>query len=70
MSLRIRHGLESAQGKKTSSAPAQAQKQCKTAMSALSFEDVPAAIKHLTDALRMLTQPGAAAGAPAQPRRR
>jgi vacuolar protein sorting-associated protein VTA1 len=41
------------------SALVEAQKLTKTAGSALSFEDVPTAIKHLTESLRLLTQPGA-----------
>lgn len=36
---------------------ADAQKLAKTAISALSFEDVPTAVKNLTDAIRLLTQP-------------
>lgn len=37
----------------------EAQKVTKSAASALSFEDVPTAVKYLQDALNMLTQPGA-----------
>ena len=35
----------------------EAHKLSKYAASALSFEDIPTAIKHLTDALKLLTQP-------------
>eukprot|EP01026_Neomeris_dumetosa_P049244 TRINITY_DN427_c2_g1_i8.p1 TRINITY_DN427_c2_g1~~TRINITY_DN427_c2_g1_i8.p1 ORF type:complete len:422 (-),score=52.85 TRINITY_DN427_c2_g1_i8:366-1631(-) len=35
----------------------EAQKKAKSAASALSFDDVPTAVKHLTDALKLLTQP-------------
>ena len=35
----------------------EAHKLSKYATSALSFEDIPTAIKHLTDALKLLTQP-------------
>ncbi len=38
-----------------------AQKQAKYAISALSFEDIPTAVKNLTEALRQLTDPSAAA---------
>ncbi|GAB4814574.1 hypothetical protein N2152v2_001620 [Parachlorella kessleri] len=49
----------------------EAQKLSKTASSALSFEDVATAVKHLTEALALLTQPGAPApGAGAHPARR
>ena len=37
----------------------EAQKVTKSAASALSFEDVPTAVKYLQDALKMLTEPGA-----------
>jgi vacuolar protein sorting-associated protein VTA1 len=39
----------------------EAQKIAKYAVSSLSFEDIPTAVKNLTDALRLLTQPPAAA---------
>lgn len=39
----------------------EAQKQAKYAASSLGFEDVNTAIKQLTDALKLLTQPAAAA---------
>ena len=42
------------------SAISEAQKQAKYAASSLGFEDVNTAIKQLTDALKLLTQPGAA----------
>eukprot|EP00887_Chlorella_sp_A99_P003832 scaffold11.g3832.t1 len=40
----------------------EAQKLSKTATSALAFEDVPTAVKYLTDALRLLTQPSKRGG--------
>lgn len=42
----------------------EAQKLAKTAASALSFEDVPTAVKQLTEALTLLTQPSAVGAAP------
>lgn len=42
------------------SAISEAQKQAKYAASSLGFEDVNTAVKQLTDALKLLTQPGAA----------
>lgn len=42
------------------SAISEAQKQAKYAASSLGFEDVQSAIKQLTDALKLLTQPGTA----------
>ena len=41
------------------SAISEAQKQAKYAASSLGFEDVNTAVKQLTDALKLLTQPGA-----------
>lgn len=43
-------------------AVAEAQKQAKYAASSLSFEDVHSAVKHLSNALALLTQPGGGAG--------
>ena len=45
------------------SAISEAQKQAKYAASSLGFEDVSTAIKQLTDALKLLTQPGTASNA-------
>ena len=41
------------------SAITEAQKLAKYAASSLGFEDIPTAIKQLTDALKLLTQPAA-----------